>query len=222
MCKNVGPFVVQLFPFSHTAEFLSVNVIFKVMPQHINVIEIQTWTRPLLNLTFVRAYYFSFCIHFWCDEWSPTHFPERSSVTKGNSWFHELKQVLPVPAVPKKHQTITLPPPCSTVGMKLFLWNVLTWNNRKHPKSNLFHSCPISLKDIYLKFWGSSSCSQTVQKGFEGLLEKLTKNLHRRASIGIKNKFLCPSIFAICEKLPYQGLCQESPYLISFLEWCKI
>ncbi len=52
--RNFGPLILaELLEFSHIGGFSSMNRLFKVMPQHLNRIQVRTLNRPLQSLHFV-------------------------------------------------------------------------------------------------------------------------------------------------------------------------
>ena len=111
------------------------NCLFKVMPQHLNRIQVRTLTRPLQSLHFVLLQPFRGGLAgvFWIIVLLQN--PSSLQLEVTNRWLDILFQEflvdsrihgsiyhssLPGPEAAKQPQTITLPPPYFTVGMMFF------------------------------------------------------------------------------------------------------
>lgn len=147
--RDFGPlFFPELFKFSHTGGFSSINGPFNVMPKHLNLISVYTLTRSSQNLIFdlfepFRGGLFCFASLSCCIIQMQLSFRTQMD---GQAFFFRIfylrAEFLIIPSVtascpsPERAmhlQNITQPPSCSIAGMMFFFFTdkgVIASSNR--------------------------------------------------------------------------------------------
>ncbi len=174
--RNFGRLILaELFVIQPHWRVFRMNRLFKVMPQHLNRIQVRTLTRPTpkSSFCFLQPFRGGFAGVFWiiCPAAEHKFASAWGHETDGRtlsfrifgrqqkSWFHlsqQVFQILKQQNSPDHHTTTTI----FTVGMMFFFWNAVLLYARCNGTHTFqkVHFCLVSPQSIFPKVLGSSRC----------------------------------------------------------------